>query len=163
MILKCLIVDDEPIAHRILEKYIADTAMFELSGNCYNAREARFYLEKETIDILFLDIQMPEIDGIHFLKSLNLPQLPAIIITTAYRKYALDGFDLGVIDYLIKPINLNVLQKGLTVLKPLKSSNCNRLKPLQKQMIPPKIMCSSFAATANKLSYYMKILATLKD
>jgi DNA-binding LytR/AlgR family response regulator len=129
MTLKCLIVDDEPIAHRILEKYITETATFELSGNCYNAQEARLHLEKERIDLLFLDIQMPEINGIDFLKNLSLPQMPVTIITTAFRKYALDGFDLGVIDYLVKPIHFDRFTKSaervkahLAVQKPLEIS-----------------------------------------
>jgi DNA-binding LytR/AlgR family response regulator len=114
MTLTCLIVDDEPLAHKVLEKYIANTPDFVLSGNCYNAHEASVVLEKCPIDILFLDIQMPEINGINFLKTLNLPQLPVVIITTAFRKYALDGFDLGVFDYMVKPIDFERFTKGVS-------------------------------------------------
>jgi DNA-binding LytR/AlgR family response regulator len=130
MSIKCLIVDDEPLAHKILEKYIADTPALTWAGSCYNAHEARLKLEKEAIDIIFLDIQMPEINGIYFLKSMVMPQEPAVIITTALRKYALDGFDLGVIDYLVKPIDFERFSKGIE-----RAKGYITLKKMQQQTV----------------------------
>ena len=100
---RCLIVDDEPVAQRIIASYLADIPGMQLAASCSNAIEAMSVLERETIDLIFLDIEMPRIKGLDFLKSLHRP--PAVIIVTAYRDFALDGFDLGVVDYLLKPIS----------------------------------------------------------
>ncbi len=98
----CIIVDDEPIAHEIICEYISKNKKLNLSGQFYNAVDASLHLKRSPIDILFLDIQMPGIDGISFLQKLD--NKPITIMTTAYREYALEGFDLGVMDYLVKPI-----------------------------------------------------------
>ncbi len=99
----CLIVDDEQIAREILETYISPFTQLELLGQCQNAIEAASFLSQQSVDVIFLDIEMPEIGGLSFLKSLNNP--PKIIITTAYREFALDGYELNVVDYLLKPIS----------------------------------------------------------
>lgn len=111
MIYKCLIVDDEPLAHKVLEKYIAQTEFLSLAGNCYNAPEAHAFLSSHTVDILFLDIKMPEVSGISFLKTLTDP--PSTILTTAFRSFALEGFDVGAIDYLLKPIDFERFTKAV--------------------------------------------------
>lgn len=98
----CIIIDDEPIAHDILVEYISKNKKLSLTGRFYNARDAAEHLKNNTADILFLDIQMPGTDGISFLQLLD--NKPITIMTTAYREYALEGFDLGVMDYLVKPI-----------------------------------------------------------
>ncbi len=98
----CLIVDDEPIAQRILENYLQGHERVELCYRAYNTLEARQWCEANTADILLLDIQMPEETGLAFLRSLE--NRPVTILTTAHLEYALEGFDLGVIDYLVKPI-----------------------------------------------------------
>lgn len=100
--LKCLIVDDEPLALDVLETYIERLDYLTLSGKCKNAIEAFNFLQKQKIDLLFLDIQMPQLTGIDFLRSLLNP--PKVILTTAFREYALDGYELNVLDYLLKPI-----------------------------------------------------------
>jgi DNA-binding LytR/AlgR family response regulator len=100
---KCLIVDDEPIAREVLEKYISEIPSLQLEGMAATAQEAGIILEKKSIDLLFLDIQMPGLSGLDFLQALS--QKPITILTTAFRDYALDGFELGVMDYLMKPIN----------------------------------------------------------
>lgn len=102
--MKCLIVDDEPIAREILKAYCAHFPDLLVAGSCSNALEARQVLEKETVDVLFLDINMPVLDGISFLKTLR--SKPAVILTTAYKEYAADAFDLEVTDYLVKPFSL---------------------------------------------------------
>ncbi len=111
MILKCLIVDDEPIAQNIVKGFIADTPNLEVFGVCDNAMEALKLLQEHTIDILFLDIEMPKITGLSFLKTLSHP--PATIITTAYREFALEGYELNVVDYLLKPFSFERFLKAV--------------------------------------------------
>lgn len=111
MRLKCLIVDDEPPAHKVLENYISKVNFLELSGNCYNAIEALNFIREKKIDVLFLDINMPELNGIEMLGTLSNP--PIVILTTAYSEFALEGFELGVFDYLLKPIRFNRFLKSV--------------------------------------------------
>ena len=100
---KCLIVDDEPIAREIMASHLNKVPNWEIISSCINAEEAYEVLLKEEIDVIFLDIEMPEISGIEFLQSLRNP--PLVIFTTAYSEYALKGYDLNVVDYLLKPIS----------------------------------------------------------
>lgn len=100
--LRCVIVDDEPIAREILISFVEKTPNLELIKSCKNATEAIDVLQKETIDLFFLDINMPEITGLSLAKIIN--KKSKIIFTTAYRDYAVDGFNLNVVDYLLKPI-----------------------------------------------------------
>ncbi|HUP12210.1 MAG TPA: LytTR family DNA-binding domain-containing protein [Niastella sp.] len=102
MMYKCMIVDDEPLAHTVLLSHIQKQDSLTVVKQCDNAEDARTYLAANPVDILFLDIEMPEETGIHLLQS--LPQKPVTIFTTAYLHYSLEGFELGVIDYLVKPI-----------------------------------------------------------
>jgi len=102
--LKCVIADDEPIARKILESYISDTPMLELVGTCKNAFEVMSLLQDQSIDILFLDINMPKLSGLNLLKTLKFKF--DVIITTAYAEYAVEGFELAVADYLLKPFSL---------------------------------------------------------
>lgn len=97
-----MITDDEPLAHHVLKEYIEQNGQLILIKQCYNAAEARTYLAANPVDILFLDIEMPEETGIDLLYSLK--QKPITIFTTAFLNYSLDGFELGVMDYLVKPI-----------------------------------------------------------
>ncbi|MEL6988269.1 MAG: LytTR family DNA-binding domain-containing protein [Bacteroidota bacterium] len=109
--IKCLLIDDEPPAIALLEKYISLTDQLEVIGKCYNAVKAFDVLKKTDVDLMFLDIQMPILNGIEFIKTLKRP--PSIIITTAYREYALDGYDLDIIDYLLKPIPFDRFLKSI--------------------------------------------------
>ncbi len=102
MNIRCIIVDDEIHARKIIEKYIQDLPHLKLVKSCKNAIEAMQVLRTESIDLMFLDINMPKLTGLNFLASLSHP--PLVVITTAYREYALDAFELDVIDYLHKPI-----------------------------------------------------------
>jgi len=111
MEIKCIIVDDEPPAQRVLENYIKEIPSLKLEGKCKNALEAMDVLMHKKIDIMFLDINMPKINGLDFLKTLKNP--PAVIITTAYREYAVDGFELDVSDYLKKPFSLDRFIKAV--------------------------------------------------
>lgn len=100
--IRCLIVDDEPPAVTLLEKYAGMIDQLEVVGTCQSAVRAFDILKDKKVDLLFLDIQMPVLNGIDFIKTLKNP--PAVILTTAYREYALDGYDLDIVDYLLKPI-----------------------------------------------------------
>lgn len=99
----CLIIDDEPLAIEVIESHLEKLEMFEIAGKCSNAIEAFKILSAKKIDLLFLDIQLPGLKGTDFLKQLTEP--PSVILTTAYRKYALESYELNVVDYLLKPIS----------------------------------------------------------
>ena len=102
MSVRCLIVDDEPLAIEVLQSYVDRMASLELVATSSNAVDAFDILKKEKVDLLFLDIQMPKLTGIEFLKVLN--PTPKVILTTAYREYAVESYELNVVDYLLKPI-----------------------------------------------------------
>ncbi|GAA4440896.1 LytTR family DNA-binding domain-containing protein [Pontibacter saemangeumensis] len=107
-----MIVDDEPLALDVLETFIGRLDSLELVCRCHNAVEAYNCLQSEHIDLMFLDIQMPKLTGIDFLKSLANP--PKVIFTTAYRDYAVEGFELNVVDYLLKPIAFDRFLKAVS-------------------------------------------------
>lgn len=109
--MRVMIVDDEPLALDILETFIEKIPSLELVKRCQNAIEAFDALKTEEIDLMFLDIQMPQLTGIEFLKSLKNP--PLAIFTTAYPNYAIEGYELNVIDYLLKPISLERFMKAV--------------------------------------------------
>ena len=108
---RCLIIDDEPIAIRVIKKHLAAFSDFTVVAECGNALEAMPVLAKEKIDLLFCDIQMPQITGVDFVRSLAHP--PKVIFTTAYRDYAFDAFELHVVDYLLKPISFGRFTKAI--------------------------------------------------
>jgi DNA-binding LytR/AlgR family response regulator len=124
MKLRCLIIDDEPLAQRVLEKYTGELPNLELVGKCSDAIEAMEVLQKETVDLIFLDINMPRLSGINFLKSYKNP--PLVIITTAYTEYALESYELNVLDYLKKPFSferfIQAIQKAEEKVKLLPES-----------------------------------------
>src|SRR5262249_51898842 len=101
--ISCLLVDDEPPALDILRKYVASVASLELAATCNNAVEALNILQTRSIDLLFLDIQMPQLLGTDLIRTLKKP--PRVIFTTAHRKFAIEGYELDAVDYLLKPIS----------------------------------------------------------
>ncbi len=107
----CIIVDDEPVAREILESHLSKINAIKIVGSCKNAIEAFNVINTEQIDLIFLDINMPEISGLSFAKSIN--KNIKIIFTTAYREYAVNGFDLQAVDYLLKPISFERLLQGI--------------------------------------------------
>ncbi len=109
--INCLIVDDEPLAQDILEGYVNDHEKLFLVKKCSTAFEAFEVLHQQQIDVLFLDIRMPALNGIDFLKSLKNP--PAVIFTTAFSEYAVNSYELDAVDYLLKPITIERFQKSL--------------------------------------------------
>ncbi len=113
----CLIVEDEPLAAEILEDYIHQVPFLQLTAKCNDAIYALELLQKEKIDLIFLDIHLPKLKGLDFIKTLSEP--PRIIITSAYPEYALQGYELNVIDYLLKPIEFNRFIMAVNKLKHL--------------------------------------------
>ena len=111
MMYKCILVDDEPLAHKVLLNYILKIGNLVVVKQCYTADDARLYLSANAVDILILDIEMPEETGIHLLQS--LPQKPITIFTTAFLHYSLEGFELGVMDYLVKPIRYERFEQAV--------------------------------------------------
>ena len=115
MNLKCLIIEDELPAQRVLKNYIADVPYLELCGTFKSAMDALEIIQSQDIDVLFLDINLPKISGLNFLRSLKNP--PKVIITTAYPDYAHEGFELDVVDYLLKPFSFERFIQSLSKLK----------------------------------------------
>ncbi|MEL6719186.1 MAG: LytTR family DNA-binding domain-containing protein [Bacteroidota bacterium] len=104
MKLRTIIVDDEPIARQIIQQYAVDDTRLEISASCKNALEVIKFLQHNTVDLIFLDINMPKLTGLDMMRTLQNP--PMVIFTTAYREYAVEGFELAAIDYLVKPFSL---------------------------------------------------------
>jgi len=108
---RCLLVDDEPLAIQLLQTHLKRMEIFEVAATSTNALKALEIIRHEAIDLMFLDIKMPQLNGIDFLKTLKHP--PAVIITTAFREYAIEGYDLDVVDYLLKPITFERFFKAI--------------------------------------------------
>ena len=115
MKLRCLLIDDEPPALKVLQSHIAQISGLEVVGTCGNAVEAIDVLDHKTVDVMFLDIKMPKIIGTEFLRSLSRP--PKVIFVTAYRDYAVEGFELDAVDYLVKPVSFERFLKAIDRLK----------------------------------------------
>ena len=110
MNLACVVVDDEPVARKVIKEYIEDIPFLELKGMAENPIRAMDLLNSDNIDLLFLDINMPRMNGMEFLRS--SPHLPITIITTAYAEYAVEGFELNALDYIVKPISFERFLKA---------------------------------------------------
>ncbi|MDO6596609.1 response regulator transcription factor [Oceanihabitans sp. 2_MG-2023] len=116
--IKYLIIDDEHIAHDIIKGYCDMLPNLEFKANCYDAIEAIDYLNKHDVDLIFLDLNMPKLKGFDFLKTLSSP--PKVIVTTAYSEFAIEGYELNVVDYLLKPFSF---ERFLSALNKVTSSN----------------------------------------
>ena len=127
---QCLIVDDEPIAREILKNHLNKISALELVDACKNALEAFNVIQRSSIDLIFLDINMPDISGLSFAKSLN--NEIKIIFTTAHREYAVDGFELQAVDYLLKPISFDRLFQSI--------SKYIEEVPKRQELVEPKII-----------------------
>lgn len=141
MIYKCLIVDDEELARELIERHLVQLDNFELIASCASAIEASKVLQEQSVDLLFLDIEMPVLKGTDFFKGLL--QKPKVIFTTAHRDYALDGFELDAIDYLLKPI---VFQRFFKAIEKFLAS--------QKLIVVPSV--APLKPTTNDVIYIRK-------
>jgi len=128
--IRCMAIDDEPLALQQIATYINKVPFLELVAQCQSALEARQYLEQDTVDAIFCDINMPDLNGMDFVKSLATP--PLIVFTTAYAEYAVEGFKVNAVDYLLKPFGLQDFQRA-----------ANRLKERSLPPTPPKEESSS--------------------
>ncbi|MCA6416513.1 MAG: response regulator transcription factor [Cytophagales bacterium] len=124
---KVLIVDDEPLAQKVLQRFISLVDSLELVGLCSNAIEASNALRNQPVDLLFLDIRMPELSGLDLLKIIKNP--PKVILTTAYAEHALEGYEFGVIDYLVKPIAFDRFLRAINKVVPTLQANTPPLMP----------------------------------
>ena len=115
MNIRCLAIDDEPLALQQLVTYINKVSFLELAAQCQSALEARQFLEHDTVDAIFCDINMPDLNGMDFVKSLIAP--PLVVFTTAYSEYAVEGFRVNAVDYLLKPFGLQDFQRAANRLK----------------------------------------------
>jgi len=162
MKLNCLLVDDEPEALAVLESYVRLVENLELVGKCENAIQAFVALQDKQIDVLFLDIKMPQLIGTDFVRSLRHP--PKIIFTTAYREYAVDGFDLDVTDYLLKPISFDRFLKA--VAKLTKSDSNGGGEPEKTALQPNKDTFLYFRADRKMIKVFTNdilYVESLKD
>lgn len=115
--INCLIIDDEPLARDVLRRYIEQLPILQLKGECGNAIQAFTTLQEQSPDLLFLDIRMPQLSGIDFLRALRNP--PKVIFTTAFSEYALEGYELDVVDYLMKPVRFDRFLKAVNKAYPV--------------------------------------------
>ncbi len=130
MNISCIIVDDEPLALDLLEHFVAKVPYLELMGRCENALEAADLMRKKPVDLLLLDIQMPDVSGISFLKTMTSP--PKVIFTTAYREFAVESYELNAVDYLVKPFAFERFLQALDKLTTLKTPTPKQEKLLIK-------------------------------
>lgn len=134
MKLRCLLIDDEPPALKVLASYITAIKGLEIAGQCANAIEALDVLKHKAVDVIFLDIKMPRIIGTEFLKTLSQP--PKVIFVTAYREYAVDGFELNAVDYLVKPVSFERFFKAITKLNLLMGRDTALTNPGESSTAP---------------------------
>jgi DNA-binding LytR/AlgR family response regulator len=139
--IRCICIDDEPLALEMMEEFISKVTFLHLVTSCKNAMEAYDVLSKESIDLIFVDVEMPEISGVQFVQSLK--QKPFIIFSTAYKKYALEGFELDVIDYLVKPFSFDRFYKSVQKVRDARSLMLNSTPSVLKQLPPDYIFVNS--------------------
>jgi DNA-binding LytR/AlgR family response regulator len=148
MMMRCIIIDDEPLVRELLEDNIRQVPFLELVKSCKSALEALETLQKEQIDIIFLDIQMPRLNGLQFLQTLDHP--PLVIMVTAYEKYAVESFNLQVVDYILKPFSFERFLKA-----------CNRAAELfrMKNSVMPSEKIKNYDFFVNVEYTLVKIIA----
>lgn len=167
--IKCIIIEDEPLAVKVLKDYIAEVPFLDLQDTFKDAILATDYLRNHSIDLMFLDIHLPKLKGMAFLKMLSHP--PAVIITTAYHQYAVEGYDLNVTDYLLKPIEferflaaVTKVKKGNTIVQTpsLESPEIKDFIFLNVQKKKVKILFSEIVYIESQREY-VKVVTTKKE
>ncbi len=125
--IRCLAIDDEPLALQQIVAYIGKVPFLELAAQCQSAIEARRFLEQNVVDAIFCDINMPDLNGMDFVKSLTVP--PLIVFTTAYAEYAVEGFKVNAVDYLLKPFGMQDFQRAALRLKERLEAKAEKAEP----------------------------------
>jgi DNA-binding LytR/AlgR family response regulator len=141
---QCMIVEDEPLAQNVLKKYIADHPFLELAAVCPDAVEAQKVLLSQSIQLIFLDINLPKLSGINFLKSIARP--PLVIFTTAYPEFAAEGFEMDAIDYILKPFSYERFLKAVNKV-------LEKLKMMENGLLPPETSLSFIFLKSDKKVY----------
>ena len=142
MKIRCLIIDDEPLAVRLVSSYCAQVPELEVVATCSSAIDVYAILRQQRVDLLFLDIKMPRLLGTDFIRSLSDP--PKVILVTAYREYALDGYDLDIVDYLLKPVSFVRFMRAVEKAGRQLSSDWSFTDggPIEKDGRPRKVRCA---------------------
>ncbi|MGJ8745185.1 LytR/AlgR family response regulator transcription factor [Polaribacter sp.] len=153
--MKCIIIDDEPLALELLEDFISKVPFLELVSSCSNSFEASTILQEHQIDLIFTDIEMPDISGIDFIKSLDTK--PMFIFTTAYSHYAVEGFNLNAIDYLVKPIPFHRFLKAAT-----RAQNLLKSKKEEETTVVTQEVCPEFIFVKSEYENLKINLADIK-
>ncbi len=170
MKIKCIIIDDEPLAIKVIENHLSEFQNIELVGTYNTAIAALPYIDVNKIDVIFLDINMPKMSGLDFLRS--LPIKPFIIITTAYREYAVESFDLDVLDYLVKPIPFGRFLKAINKITNrmgLEKDKKNDISFKEEPYIFLKVDKKLMKIKLNDILYieslkdYIKVITTIGD
>jgi two-component system, LytTR family, response regulator len=166
--IKCIIIEDEPLAVKVLSDYISEVPFLELKGSFKDAIIATDYLRDHSVDLIFLDIHLPKLKGMAFLKTLVHP--PAVIITTAYHQYAVEGFDMNVTDYLLKPFEFERFLIAVTKVRNTQPANQTMIKAdeakdylfltVQKKKV--KILFSEILYVESQREY-IKIVTTKQE
>jgi two-component system, LytTR family, response regulator len=166
--IKCIIIEDEPLAAKVLTDYILQVPFLELQGTFKDAFHATDFLRENSIDLIFLDIHLPKLKGMVFLKTLTNP--PSVIITTAYHQYAVEGFNLNVTDYLLKPFDFERFLQAVIKVKTAKSEKQNlNEKPEEKDFIFLNVQKKKVKILFSEIVYiesqqeYVKIITTKKE
>ena len=150
--MNCIIVDDEPLAHDILEKYIQKIPYLHLKAHCFNAFEASVVLQEQSIDLVFLDIQMPDISGLTLMESINTNKV-FVILTTAYSEFAMEGYEKNVLDYLLKPISPERFLKAVSKAKELFDLKHNQNVQVNKTFMFVKVEYQTVKIDFNDVLY----------
>lgn len=160
--LKCIIIDDEPLATALIEAHLSKIPNVEIVAKCNNAVEAFGFLKSKKVDLMFLDIQMPILTGMEFLKSLS--NAPKVILTTAYREYAIESYELDVIDYLLKPISFERFFKAINKCFKIKEQEENREVTYVKRSLDKDFLIINENKKLHKVAYSEILYAeSLKD
>lgn len=165
--IRCIIIEDEPLAVKVLTDYISEVPFLRLQGTFKDAILAADFLRQHTIDLMFLDIHLPKLKGMAFLKMLSHP--PAVIITTAYHNYAVEGFSLNVTDYLLKPFDFERFLIAVTKVKPTDRDMAVSPEPEAREFIFLNVQKKKVKILFSEIVYiesqreYIKIVTTKKE
>ena len=167
-IIKCIIIEDEPLAVKVITDYVSQVSFLELKGTFRDAILATDYLRDNTVDLIFLDIHLPKLKGMAFLRTLSHP--PAVIVTTAYHQYAVEGFNLNVTDYLLKPVEFERFLVAVNKVKTLHGEKIKQTEAeetrdyifLNVQKKKVKILFSEIVYIESQREY-VKIVTTKKE